>query len=305
MFHSMIINDSDTNFEKSINDINIEYEKSYSAFKKKYFDLDLEDNEILKTSLLFKNWSSNTLRLFIEDNRVLLKKFKYKDSIAKEIDCNQNIYILKSGDAKCYIRISRSQIKKHQKTLESNATSPFFIEPSIDRQKSKCLRENLLKSQSNEHSLKSKYLDYKREKTFHSLSQSTERFKNQSKRVTFNHFHPSQTQSNSKPRTAINHQNFNYNSSSIMIKPMSAIPDPKIKANKDAFRSSSTNMVRMNKSIKHFTQKQNQLNDNFNNPIEIVSSHNIMEDSGSDQYGKSDFFNETNSCNKIKTRLPE
>lgn len=56
--------------------------------------------------------------------------FRYKDIIAREIDCNNNIYILKSGDAKCFIRISRSQIKNHQKTLESNATTSHFIESS-------------------------------------------------------------------------------------------------------------------------------------------------------------------------------
>lgn len=76
MFHSMIINENESNYENSINDIDIEYEKSFSAFKNNFFDLDFEDYEILKNSILFKNWSINTLKNFIEDNRVHLKKFK-------------------------------------------------------------------------------------------------------------------------------------------------------------------------------------------------------------------------------------
>lgn len=89
-----------------------------------------------------------------------------------------------------------------------------------------------------------------------------------------------------------------------MVKPMSAIPDPKFKTNAEALRSSSTNMVRMNNSIRHFVKKQNHLNDSLINPIEIVSSHNIMEDHESEKINLN-IYNETNSCNIIKTRLPE
>lgn len=142
----MIINESDINYEKSFKAMSKEHENSYSIFKNNNFEIIQNDFDILKNSILFKNWSTKIFKNFIEDSRVFSKKFKYqilkknknnffnyinlryKEVIAKEIDCSNNIYILKSGQAKCYIRISRSQIKKHQKTLESHSNSSYFIE---------------------------------------------------------------------------------------------------------------------------------------------------------------------------------
>lgn len=48
--------------------------------------------------------------------------------IAKENDCENNLFVLKSGEVKCYIKIKRSQIKRHQKILETCSTCPHFLE---------------------------------------------------------------------------------------------------------------------------------------------------------------------------------
>lgn len=148
-------------------------------------------------------------------------------------------------------------------------------------------------------------MNFRRKKTYHPLS--TEQFKNENKRVTFKHFYSSQTQSNFNLKKCVTPQNFNFNASSFTVKPMSALPDPKAKKEPENLRSSSTNMVRMNKSIKYnkyFVKNQNQLNENFNNTIDVVSSFNIMED-GTYKYNKPDLCNEINSCKNITTKLPE
>lgn len=86
---------------------------------------------------------------------------------------------------------------------------------------------------------------------------------------------------------------------------MSALPDPKIKKQTETLRSSSTNMVRTKKPIKYFIKKQNQLNENLNNTIEVVSSFNLMEDNGTFKCSRPDLNHEINSCKNIKTKLPE
>lgn len=43
--------------------------------------------------------------------------------IAKDDECNNNIFIIKSGDVFVWIKVNRSSIKKHQRLLE-NYTNP-------------------------------------------------------------------------------------------------------------------------------------------------------------------------------------
>lgn len=78
MFQSMLINESDVNYENSINDMNIEYTNSYSGFRTNNFDKIQNDFDILKNSILFLNWSPNILKNFIEDSHVVSKNFKYQ-----------------------------------------------------------------------------------------------------------------------------------------------------------------------------------------------------------------------------------
>ncbi|CAF0838277.1 unnamed protein product [Brachionus calyciflorus] len=321
MFQSMLFNnESDLYFAQSYNDIDLEYEKSQLFLRKQEKEeLSLEDYEILKNNLLFSNWSLNILKYFIDDNRILLKKYKYKDIIAKDKDSDENIYVLKSGLANCYIKINRSQIKNHQKILESNSTSPYFVESSIDRQKNKYLRETLVSSLSNQSELKSKYLDcFTRERTFHSLSLKNNDIPKSTKpkkKVQLNHFETKNTQLNksilkNKPPSNINIADLKQMNTTFMVKPMSAIPDnKKINSLNDSFlfRSSSTNITRMNRTIKFFLNKKIESH-NLNHPIEIVSSHNLSQlDLKLPLVEKKseNFCEEFNACNKIKTKNPE
>lgn len=123
-------NDDLTKLNEEI-DFDLELDKQIRAKQlknKNLLELEEADLKILKSSLLFNNWADNTFKYFIDDDRVLFKKFKYKDVIAKELECKNNIFVLKSGELMCYTKITRSQIKNHQKVLENCATNPYFLD---------------------------------------------------------------------------------------------------------------------------------------------------------------------------------
>lgn len=53
--------------------------------------LDDSDFRILKESLLFTNWNDNSLKNFIDDERVILKKYKYFPRIIPPIYLKLNL----------------------------------------------------------------------------------------------------------------------------------------------------------------------------------------------------------------------
>lgn len=50
--------------------------KSSGKVDKNVIKMDESDLKALKESILFKNWSQHSFLNFLEDNRILLKKFK-------------------------------------------------------------------------------------------------------------------------------------------------------------------------------------------------------------------------------------
>ena len=47
--------------------------------------------------------------------------------ITKEDQCNENIYIIKEGDANVWTKMNRDEIKRHQNNLEIFAADPNFV----------------------------------------------------------------------------------------------------------------------------------------------------------------------------------
>ncbi len=83
-------------------------------------ELRLNENDLqqLKSSILFKNWDDSTFNGFVNDRKLHLERFKYKEVIAKEKDCMEKLFIIKSGVVLVWIKVKRLNLKKYQKVIE-------------------------------------------------------------------------------------------------------------------------------------------------------------------------------------------
>ena len=75
------------------------------------------DVEILKKNLLFKHWHNETMTKFVEEKHIFLRKMRYKQVLASGRECQEKIFIVKSGEMLVWIKVNQNHIKNYKKKL--------------------------------------------------------------------------------------------------------------------------------------------------------------------------------------------
>ena len=100
-------------------------------------DLDLL---ALKNNILFRYMNSEKLKSLIRDKTILLKKNKYKQILSKGIECQDNIFIVKTGEISVWIKITRENVKTYKDKIDK-----YHVNNQLDYSHSKQFKVQNLK----------------------------------------------------------------------------------------------------------------------------------------------------------------
>lgn len=78
-------------------------------------DLDLLT---LKNNILFRYMNSEKLNSLIRDKTITLKKNKYKQILSKGIECQDNLFIVKTGEISVWIKITRENVNTYKEKID-------------------------------------------------------------------------------------------------------------------------------------------------------------------------------------------
>ncbi len=86
--------------------------------EEKLLDCDETDMKCLKNNILFKYTNPEKIYTLIREKTIMLKRKKLNEIIAKGFECQDNIYIVKSGEIRVLIKLTRDNLRTYTDKID-------------------------------------------------------------------------------------------------------------------------------------------------------------------------------------------